>query len=249
MAEFVEVELERRLRLYQTFLKLYEHHSSLLDEILQLETVDKSLLAGVKSFYLQGVIDGSTAYAITNLDEGKTQTLKQPQKIWTIGRDRTSGIHLTNTYVSRRHAAIQYLEDEHSFSLIDFNSTNGSYLNGERVFQPVKLKDGDKIRLGNVVFYFFLNVKTLTLPTVAVELLMQLVPDKDRKVDLSSHQSTKTKVFTEDQDSTVEMLKSIGYIERDFADTPASQLFHLESSPEISEYFLSQQIPNTPCRE
>jgi pSer/pThr/pTyr-binding forkhead associated (FHA) protein len=240
MAEFVEVELERRLRLYQTFLKLYEHHSGLLDEILQLETVDRSSLAGVKSFYLQGVIDGSTAYAITNLYAGETQTLRQPQKIWTIGRDRTSGIHLANTYVSRRHAAIQYIDEEQSFCLIDFNSTNGSYLNGERVFQPVKLKDGDKIRLGNVVFYFFLNVKTRTLPTVAVELLMQLVPNKDREIDLASYQSTKTKVFTAEPDSTVEMLKSIGYIERDFADTPASQLFHFESSPEISEYFLSQ---------
>jgi pSer/pThr/pTyr-binding forkhead associated (FHA) protein len=240
MAEFVEAELERRLRLYQTFLKLYEHHSSLLDEILQLETVHQSSSTGVKSFYLQGIIDGSTAYAITNLHKGETQALRQPQKIWTIGRDRTSGIYLADTYVSRRHAAIQYLDEEQSFCLIDFNSTNGSYLNGERVFQPVKLKDGDKIRLGNIIFYFFLNVKTLTLPTVAVELLMQLVPNKEREVDFANHQSTKTKVFTEDPDSTVEMLKSIGYIERDFADTPVSQLFHLETSPEISKYFLSQ---------
>jgi pSer/pThr/pTyr-binding forkhead associated (FHA) protein len=249
MAEFVEVELERRLRLYQTFLKLYEHHSGLLDGILQLETVNQSSLAGVKSFYLQGVIDGSTAYAITNLYAGETQTLRQPQKIWTIGRDRTSGIHLPDTYVSRRHAAIQYIDEEQSFCLIDFNSTNGSYLNGERVFQPVKLKDGDKIRLGNVVFYFFLNIKTLSLPTVAVELLMQLVPNQEREVNLASHQSSKTKVFIENPDSTVEMLKSIGYIERDFADTPASQLFHLEPSPEISEYFLNQQAPNTPRGE
>jgi pSer/pThr/pTyr-binding forkhead associated (FHA) protein len=240
MAEFVEVELERRLRLYQTFLKLYEHHGSLLDEIIQLETVDQSSLAGLKSFYLQGVIDGSTAYAITNLSEGETQTLKQPQKIWTIGRDRTSGIHLPDTYVSRRHAAVQYIEEEQSFCLIDFNSTNGSYLNGERVFQPVKLKDGDKIRLGNVVFYFFLNVKTRSLPTVAVELLTRLVPNQEREVDLASHESTKTKLFTEYPNGTVEILKSVGYIERDFADTPASQLFHFESSPEISEYFLSQ---------
>ncbi|BAZ38358.1 FHA domain-containing protein [Calothrix sp. NIES-4101] len=249
MAEFVEVELERRLRLYQTFLKLYEHNSSLLNEILQLETVHHSSLTGVKSFYLQGVIDDSTAYAITNLCQGETQTLKQPQKIWTIGRDRASGIHLTDTYVSRRHAAIQYLDAEQSFCLIDFNSTNGSYINGERVFQSVKLKDGDEIRLGNVVFYFFLNTKTSILPTVAVELLMQLIPTQERKADLARYQTTKTKLFAENLDNTIEMLKSIGYIERDFVDTPISQLFPLEPSPEIREYFVSQQTPNSPYQK
>lgn len=174
MVEWKEKELERRLGLYQVFLKLYEHHSSLLDEILKLENLYQPSLTGVKPLYIQGVVDTSVVYVVTNLCES-TQSLRQPQQIWTIGRDRGCGIQIADRYLSRHHAAIQYVEQQ-GFYLIDFNSTNGSYVNGELVYQPVLLKDGDRISLGNMTFYFFINHSHRVLPTVAVELLMQLVP-------------------------------------------------------------------------
>ena len=172
--ELPESELERRLSLYQVFIKLYEQHTSLLDEILQLENIQPSF-PGVKSGYIQAVIDSSTVYVTTNLCEGKTQSLQQPQRIWTIGRDCTSGIYVASLHVSRRHAAIQYIEEQ-GFYLIDFNSTNGTFLNGEPVYQPRKLEDGDRIRLGSLSFSFFISSSSRFLPTVAVELLLQLVP-------------------------------------------------------------------------
>lgn len=174
MFECAEKELERRLGLYQVFLKLYEHHSSLLDEILKLEDLYQPSLTGVKPYYIQGVVDTSVVYVVTNLSE-ETQTLRQPQQIWTIGRDRGCGIQVADRYLSRRHAAIQYVEQQ-GFYLIDFNSTNGSYVNSELVYQPVLLKDGDRIGLGNMTFYFFINHSHRVLPTVAVELLMSIVP-------------------------------------------------------------------------
>jgi hypothetical protein len=105
-AELAEQELEQKLNLYQVFLKLYEHHSSLLDEILQLENLDQLSLKELEPIYVQGVVDKGAVYVITNLCENQTQTLQQSQRIWTIGRDHSSGICIPNRYLSRRHASI-----------------------------------------------------------------------------------------------------------------------------------------------
>lgn len=177
MAELQEKELERRLSLFQVFLKLYEQHSNVLDDLLQLENLTQASSA-VNQIYVQGVVEGSTVYIITNLCDQKTQTLQQPQGIWTIGRDESNGISIADQYLSDHHAAIQYIDNQ-GFYLIDFNSTNGSFVNGEPVYQPTKLNDGDRIRLGIISFDFFVNHTCRTLPTVAVELLMQLVPGRD----------------------------------------------------------------------
>lgn len=57
--------------------------------------------------------------------------------------------------VSRRHAAIRRAED--SLMLLDLNSTNGTFLNGQRLppQQPRVLRDGDEIRLGRLVMRVF----------------------------------------------------------------------------------------------
>lgn len=120
--------------------------------------------------YIQGIVDGSAVSVITNLCEGKTETLLQPQHIWTIGRDRTCGIHLCDQRVSRRHAAIQYIKNaEYSgFYLVDFSSTNGTFVNGEPVYCPIKLQDGDHLRLGSMAFSF---TRILHHPKSCLELL------------------------------------------------------------------------------
>ncbi|AKG20289.1 FHA domain-containing protein [Calothrix sp. 336/3] len=179
MAEFTENDLERRLSLYQVFLKLYENHTHLLDEILQLEDVFQPSASGSVQKYVHGVIDGANIYIITNLGEGKTQVLSQPQGIWTIGRDRSNGIHLHDKYLSRRHGGIQYVEGK-GFYLVDLSSTNGTFVNGEPIYQPRLLEDGDRIRLGSVTFSFFVNYATArVLPNIAMELLIQLVPKSE----------------------------------------------------------------------
>ncbi len=57
--------------------------------------------------------------------------------------------------VSRRHAMIRRGED--TLTLVDLKSTNGTYLNGQRLIpnQPRVLRDGDEIRLGRLVFHIF----------------------------------------------------------------------------------------------
>jgi pSer/pThr/pTyr-binding forkhead associated (FHA) protein len=203
IVEMGDKELERRLNLYQVFLKLYEHHSSLLNEILQLENLDHLSLPSLGQSYIQGVLDTDSVYLITNLCENKTQSLRQPQQIWIIGRDYSSGIQIDDKYLSRRHAAIQYIEDQ-GFYLIDFKSKNGSSVNGEPVYQPVKLEDGDHIRLGSVVFDFYLSYSSRILPTVAMELLMQLATRTDSNTaELQSNLRYLQKLRTENPNVNV----------------------------------------------
>lgn len=146
------MELEQRLGLYRVFLKLYEHHRHLLDEILKLERTGNQT-SGLTTRCITGMVQGQRVYLITNLVDGKTRTLLQPQQIWTIGRDRQLAIPISDRRLSRQHAAIQYVHSE-GFYLIDLESTNGSFVNGEPVYGRSLLRDGALVRLGSFAFSF-----------------------------------------------------------------------------------------------
>jgi pSer/pThr/pTyr-binding forkhead associated (FHA) protein len=231
MAEFVEAKLKRQLNLYQSFLKIYEHHSTLLDEILQLEDSCQSSLGVRSQFYVEGVISGSVVSLVTNLCEDRTQTLRQTQQVWTVGRDRTNGICLDNPYISRRHAIIRFCEDEKCFYLTDLNSSNGCFINGERVYHSAKLQQSDRIRLGSLTFSFFLNTTTKILPNVDLDLLLQ-------SHSQPSDNSSSTKILHQQPDDTLEMLRTIGLMDEKSRAESLSQLLHIEQKPEIVDYFL-----------
>jgi len=148
-------ELEQRLGLYRVFLKLYEHHRSLLDDILDLENTGTKSRKHTALQYVQGVVQEQQVRIVTNLLNGKTQSVLQPQSIWVIGRDRKMALSIQDKRLSRRHAAIQHIADQ-GFYLIDLKSTNGTFVNGEPVQHCVLLKDGDQIRLGSLTFTFFI---------------------------------------------------------------------------------------------
>lgn len=167
------MEIEQRLGLYQVFLKLYEHHRSLLDEILQLEKTNNKTFSSVTTRCITGIIQGQQAHLVTNLVEGNTQSLYQHQGIWTIGRDRNLAISIPDRRLSRRHAVIQYIHNQ-GFYLIDLESTNGSFINGEPVHGRLLLKDGDRIRLSSLAFAFFLCNESQTLDDTPVDILAYL---------------------------------------------------------------------------
>ncbi len=64
-----------------------------------------------------------------------------------IGRSPSNDLTLPDDKVSRRHALVQ-VQKQHEFWLVDLGSSNGTYLNGRRVTQPVLLCDRDKIDIG-----------------------------------------------------------------------------------------------------
>lgn len=167
------MEIEQRLGLYQVFLKLYQHHRSLLDELLQLERTSDKLLGNITTRCVTGIIQSQQVYLVTNLIEGKTQTLFQPQGIWTVGRDRQLAIPIPDRRLSRSHAVIQYIKQQ-GFYLVDLDSTNGSFINGEPVQGRLLLRDGDRVRLGSLAFSFFLCQDSQTVDEAPPDILAKL---------------------------------------------------------------------------
>ncbi len=63
-----------------------------------------------------------------------------------IGRSPDNNLPLAGHEVSRRHAIIQ-AQGEREFWLVDLGSANGTYVNGRRISQSVRLHNGDVIRI------------------------------------------------------------------------------------------------------
>ncbi len=70
-----------------------------------------------------------------------------------MGRAPGNDIVLTGDKVSRRHAQIQR-QHGNEFWLVDLGSSNGTFLNGRRVTQPVLLGDTDQIEIGQFRLVF-----------------------------------------------------------------------------------------------
>lgn len=243
VAEFQAKEIEKKLSLYQVFVKLYEHHSSLLEEILQLENISQPSLVRFKPSYVQGIVDDSVVYLVTNLGENQTEALLQPQRIWTLGRDRHNGIYVPDKYLSRRHAAIQYIDNDDApgFYLVDFKSTNGSFVNGERVYHKIKLKDGDRVRVGGITFDFFCNHSCRILPTVAMELLMQLASRKGCAIDETlSNISISEKCLPASSNEAIPFPKNF-----DLDHQHGNDGFSTEQKADILERFFNKVTPYT----
>jgi len=69
-----------------------------------------------------------------------------------IGRGERSDIVITGSFASARHARIYFKEGQ--YWLEDLMSTNGTFLNEIQVRQPIVLANGDRIRIGGVIFQF-----------------------------------------------------------------------------------------------
>ncbi len=63
----------------------------------------------------------------------------------TIGRNPGNGVRVNNPSISRQHARVIY--ENGQCTLLDLDSSNGSYINGNRIRSQV-LVDGDRIRVG-----------------------------------------------------------------------------------------------------
>ncbi|MEA3401736.1 MAG: FHA domain-containing protein [Armatimonadota bacterium] len=70
----------------------------------------------------------------------------------TVGRSEENSLRLRDRFVSSRHALI-CLRDGRRI-LVDRGSTNGTFVNGERVEDEVELRDRDRIAMGNTVFEY-----------------------------------------------------------------------------------------------
>jgi DNA-binding response OmpR family regulator len=81
---------------------------------------------------------------------GKEHALAE--EVSTIGRGVENDIVIVSKRVSREHARIR--REGRKLFLEDLGSTNGTYLNDQRIQSPVILRDGDRITVGDMVFTF-----------------------------------------------------------------------------------------------
>ena len=81
----------------------------------------------------------------SGLQPGKKFPLNQ---INSIGRAMTNDIPLNDNFLSSEHAVLEW--DGNSWIVEDLGSTNGSWLNGRELDQPMPLSYGDVIQVGHV---------------------------------------------------------------------------------------------------
>jgi pSer/pThr/pTyr-binding forkhead associated (FHA) protein len=80
--------------------------------------------------------------------ESKTQTFASNEVL--IGRSQDCDFVLEDQTVSSRHARLFYHLNQWWFE--DLKSTNGSYLDGIRVEEPIVVKDSDEFYCGDAIF-------------------------------------------------------------------------------------------------
>jgi DNA-binding response OmpR family regulator len=104
-----------------------------------------------------------------------------------VGRAVESDIVITSRRVSREHACLR--REGWRVILEDLGSTNGTFLNDERVLDPIQLRDGDRIRIGDVVFTFHdpaTTIRETPFPDLEIDVAAGVVRLDRHRVDLSA---------------------------------------------------------------
>ena len=87
---------------------------------------------------------------------GVTFPLEGDQLI--IGRDSSNNVPINDAEISRKHSRLSFQGGK--YVLEDLGSTNGTFINGQRLSGPAVLKSGDIVSLGEhiVLMYDVINV-------------------------------------------------------------------------------------------
>ncbi len=106
-------------------------------------------------------------------DEGGRTLLPLARSEYKLGRDESNGIRLTERNISRRHATL--VEGEGGWVIVDHDSYNGCYVNGDRVVERTRLRDNDVLQVGD--YRIFVNEDLAARPSGA-----QAVPPPSEKL-------------------------------------------------------------------
>lgn len=102
----------------------------------------------------------STARLLVRLGAQPEHEYPLTQEITIIGREALNDLVINDPEVSRRHCRIMLRPD--GFLLEDLGSTNGTFVNGQRVTAPQTLYHGDTIELGKSVRIAYLGTAPIS---------------------------------------------------------------------------------------
>jgi DNA-binding winged helix-turn-helix (wHTH) protein len=85
-----------------------------------------------------------------------TRRIPLPAGVHVIGRDASCGVWIDSGDVSRRHARLVVDAEGPAVAVTveDAGSTNGTYVRGRRIATKTTLRDGDRVRIGDVTITF-----------------------------------------------------------------------------------------------
>lgn len=108
-------------------------------------------------------------------DEGSQTALQLASAEYHIGRDEGNNVRLTDRNVSRRHATLKRNGDE-TWHLVDHESYNGSFVNGQRVAGSSSLGHADLIQLGDYRIFLTNEERALAPPSASGKPASSSVP-------------------------------------------------------------------------
>ena len=85
-------------------------------------------------------------FVVEGPDAGRSFTLGHQS---VLGRDPTATVHLLDAEVSRRHAILTV--DEGRLTIEDLGSSNGTYVDNERIASETEVQAGQRLRVGQTV--------------------------------------------------------------------------------------------------
>jgi len=88
-------------------------------------------------------------------EDGVREELTFNSQEVTIGRSPECDFTLNNHTVSARHGRLNFHLNQWWYE--DLKSTNGSFLQGMRIEEPIVIKDGDEIAFGDVYVSVFIK--------------------------------------------------------------------------------------------
>ena len=91
---------------------------------------------------------GSSTLVVQGKSDAKPRTVKLSASM-TIGRAPECELRIEDTYASQQHARL--FAKNSSWFVEDLGSTNGTFVNDQKLAAPAMLQPGDKVRVGQTV--------------------------------------------------------------------------------------------------
>ena len=72
------------------------------------------------------------------------------EKVVSLGRSKESDLVIGDTLLSRKHAQLSFKDDK--WYIEDLKSSNGTWISGRQVKEPIEIENYQRVRAGNSLF-------------------------------------------------------------------------------------------------